>query len=47
MREFEIYINDLTEEAREHLESIIGKEHNYDVFPITTLEFEEDDEDGI
>lgn len=37
---FEIFIQDLTDECREQLEEVIGKEHNYDVLPLATLEFE-------
>ena len=44
MKTFEIYFNDLTEMAQKELESIVGTEHNYDVFPIATVDFETDDE---
>ena len=40
MIHFEIFIQDLTDECREQLEEVIGKEHNYDVLPLATLEFE-------
>lgn len=42
MISFDIFIQDLTDECREQLEEVIGKDHNYDVFPLVTLEFEED-----
>lgn len=42
-RTVEIYIDDLTPEARERFESVVGTEHNYDVFPICTYESEMDD----
>ena len=44
MKTFEIYFNDLTEMAQKELESIVGTEHNYDVFQIATVDFETDDE---
>ena len=44
MAEFEIYLSDLTEQAQESLGKIIDLENsNYDVLPLTTLYFEEDD----
>ncbi len=39
---FEIFIDDLTEDARRDLEDIIGSEHNYDVFPIAVLQINEE-----
>ena len=45
MKTFEIYIQDLVEEKqRELIEILDGENGNYDVFPIVTLEFE--DEEG-
>lgn len=43
---FEIYWQDLTEKAqKELLEFLDGDNGNYDVFPIATLEVEDDLED--
>ena len=48
MKEFEIYFNDLTEEAQKELLSFMGisgsSEMNWDVFPITTITKEEDED---
>lgn len=48
-RIFEIYASDLTETAQQELCRKCGvkniSETNYDVFPITTVEFEVDGED--
>ena len=42
---FEIYWNDLTPETQQRLRESLGDNNgNYDVFPIATLEIEEDDE---
>ena len=30
----EIFITDLTDEARKQFEQVVGKNHNYDAFPI-------------
>ena len=38
---FEIFIQDLSDEAREQLEDLIGKDHNYDVFPLAVIPFQE------
>lgn len=45
MKAVEIYLSDLKEETRKEIEDIIGTNHNYDVLPLTVLEFEEDEED--
>ena len=51
MAVFELYANDLTEQAQQSLAKAMGlnclAEGNYDVFPITTLEFDdvEDEEE--
>jgi len=46
---FELYFTDLTEEAQKELLEKAGVESpedmNWDTFPITTIEFEEDDDD--
>ena len=48
-RTFELYFTDLTEEAQEELLRKAGVESpedmNWDSFPITTIEFEGDDDD--
>jgi hypothetical protein len=48
MKEFEIYFNDLTEEAQKELLMFMGisgsTEMNWDVFPITTITKEEDND---
>lgn len=45
MRTFEIYINDLTlEKQKELIEFLGGENGNYDVFPIVTLEQEEEED---
>ncbi len=41
---FEIFITDLTEECRKRIENVIGKEHNYDVFPLAEIHFEEEED---
>lgn len=47
-KEFELYFTDLTEEAQQELLEKAGvkspEEMNWDVFPITTLNFENDEE---
>ena len=51
MAVFELYAQDLTEQAQQALAEAMGLDSladgNYDVFPITTLEFDdvEDDEE--
>lgn len=45
MKIFEIYWQDLTAEAQERLFAFLGGENgNYDVFPIATLEVEDEDD---
>lgn len=43
MKTFEIYKQDLTPEAQARLEEFTGGDDNYDVFPIATLEVEEEE----
>ena len=47
MKTFEIFIDDLTPEAQERFLAFIGvddaKETNYDVFPLATVDIEEDE----
>ena len=44
MKEFEIYWGDLTKECQERLSEFLGGENgNYDVFPIATLQLEQDE----
>lgn len=49
MKTFELYASDLTEEAQKNLCECAGikdiSEANWDVFPITTIDFEDEDED--
>ena len=49
MTQFELYFSDLTEQAQEELCKKAGiedpDEMNWDVFPITTIEFEDEDEE--
>lgn len=47
IKEFEIYWGDLTKETQKELYKFLGNENgNYDVFPITTIVVEtEDDEE--
>ena len=43
MKTFEIFWDDLTPEAQQRLYEFLGGENgNYDVFPIATLEVEEE-----
>ncbi len=44
MKTLEIYKQDLTPEAQARLEEFTNGDDNYDVFPIATLEVEEDDQ---
>jgi len=42
---FEIYWNDLTPDTQQRLREFLGGDNgNYDIFPIATLQIEEDDE---
>lgn len=47
MAQFELYFSDLTEHAQQVFLKTAGlksaEEGNYDVFPITTIEFEEEE----
>lgn len=44
MRTFEIYFQDLTPDKQQELFEFLGGENgNYDVFPLVTLEIEDDD----
>ena len=46
MRSFEIYWQDLSPEAQRRLYDFLGGENgNYDVFPIATLEIEDEEEE--
>ena len=46
MREFEIYLTDLTPEAQKRFIEFYGDDGNFDVFPLATFEAEAfDDED--
>jgi hypothetical protein len=38
---FEIFITDLTDEARKRIEQIVGTDHNFDTFPLATVELME------
>lgn len=50
MAQFELYFSDLTEHAQQVFLKTAGlksaEEMNYDVFPITTIEFEDVEEEG-
>ena len=39
---FEIYFKDLSEDCQKRFEECIGKDHNYDAFPIVELYYEEE-----
>jgi len=41
----EFYWNDLTEKKQKEIIELIGDNNNWDVFPITTLDIEEDADD--
>lgn len=43
MTTIEIYWQDLTEKKQKEIEEICGTEHNWDVFPIATLDIEKED----
>ena len=44
MKELKIYIQDLTKEKQKELIDLLGGENgNYDVIPLATLEFEEEE----
>lgn len=44
MKTFKIYWDDLTEECKARLLDFLGSENgNYDVFPLATLEVEDDE----
>ena len=48
MREFEIYLTDLTPEAQKRFIEFYGDDGNFDVFPLATFEcddFDDEDED--
>lgn len=44
MKTVEIYWNDLTKEKQQEINRVIGDDHNYDTFPIATIEFEDDND---
>lgn len=47
MATIEIYWDDLTPEKRQEiLEALGGENGNYDVFPIVTLEFEDEEDEN-
>ena len=39
----EIYWNDLTEKKQKEIVELIGSDNNWDVFPMVTLEIEEEE----
>jgi hypothetical protein len=41
MKNIEIFISDLKEEAREEVEKVVGKENNYDVIPLFMVSVED------
>lgn len=43
MKQVEIYWDDLTPQKQTELLEILGDDCNFDVFPICTLDIEEDD----
>ncbi len=43
MPTIEIYWDDLTEEKQKEILSKLGDNGNYDVFPIATIEYEQDE----
>ena len=47
MKTIEIYWNDLTPEKQQEIfEALGGENGNYDVFPIATLEFEDEEDEN-
>ena len=47
MKTIEIYWNDLTPEKQQEIfEALGGEDGNYDVFPIITLEFEDEEDEN-
>lgn len=43
---FEIYIQDLNDEARKQLEQTIGTDHNYDTFPLAEIYYNNKEEEN-
>jgi hypothetical protein len=37
---FDIFMTDLNDEAIKQIEQIVGKEHNYDTYPLATIYFD-------
>ena len=47
MKTIEIYWDDLTSEKQQEIFEALGRENgNYDVFPIVTLEFEDEEDEN-
>ena len=44
MKTIEIYLQDLTAEKQAEIHETLGDNGNYDVFPIATLEFEDEED---
>ena len=44
MKTIEIYLQDLTAEKQAEILETLGNNGNYDVFPIATLEFEDEED---
>ena len=44
MKTIEIYLQDLTAEKQAEILETLGDNENYDVFPIATLEFEDEED---
>ena len=42
MMQIEIYWNDLTKEKQDEIMAMLGEYGNWDVFPMATIEIEED-----
>lgn len=43
MPTIEIYLDDLTEEKQKEILDKLGDNGNYDIFPIATIEYEQDE----
>lgn len=46
MVQIEIYWNDLTEKKQNEIKELLGDDNNWDVFPMATIDIEEENEES-